>query len=103
MDVLGFDDYGDFNAVAAPNKGVATLAAIVGESHKRRKIPALTEVGLEKLTTPNWFDENLLGQIKADPQARQIAYLMVWRNARTGHFYAPYPSHVSVPGFLRFY
>lgn len=103
VDVLGFDDYGDFNAVAAPNKGVATLAAIVGEAHKRRKTPALTEAGLEKLTVPNWFDENLLGQIKADPQARQIAYLMVWRNAHNGHFYAPYPGHASVPGFLRFY
>jgi len=28
---------------------------------------------------------------------------MVWRNAHTGHFYAPYPGHPSVPGFLSFY
>jgi len=102
-DVLGFDDYGDFNTVTSPNKGVTTLAALVGEAEKRRKIPALTEAGLEKLTAPNWYNDNLLGQLKADPQARKIAYLMVWRNAHTGHFYAPYPGHPSVPGFLSFY
>ncbi len=103
VDVLGFDDYGDFNAVATPNKGVTTLEAIVGAARQRGKIAALTEAGLEKVTAPNWFDENLLGQIKASSQARQIAYVMVWRNAYTGHFYAPYPGHVSIPGFLKFY
>ena len=102
-DVLGFDDYGDFDKVTTPNQGVATLAAIVGEADKRRKIPALTEAGLEKITVPDWYDTNLLGQMKADPQARRIAYLLVWRNAHPGHFYAPYPGHASVPGFLRFY
>ncbi|WP_375418278.1 glycoside hydrolase family 26 protein [uncultured Hymenobacter sp.] len=102
VDVLGFDDYSDFDKITTPNKGVATLAAIVGEAGRRGKIAALTEAGLEKITAPAWFNDNLLGQIKADPQARQIAYLMVWRNAHLGHFYAPYPGHASVPGFLEF-
>ncbi len=103
VDVLGFDDYGDFNTITAPNKGVVTLEAIVGEAQKRGKIPALTEAGLEKVTVPDWFDDNLLGQLRASPQASQIAYVMVWRNAHLGHFYAPYPGHASVPGFLKFY
>lgn len=102
VDVLGFDDYSDFDKLTTPNKGVTTLAAIVGEARKRGKIAALTEAGLEKITAPAWFNDNLLGQLKADPQARQIAYLMVWRNAHPGHFYAPYPGHASVPGFLKF-
>lgn len=103
VDVLGFDDYGDFNTITTPNKGVTTLASIVAEAQKRGKVPALTEAGLEKITVPNWYNDNLLGQLKADPQARQIAYVMVWRNAHLGHFYAPYPGHSSVPGFLQFY
>ena len=103
VDVLGFDDYGDFDKITTPNKGVTTLAAIVAEARKRRKIPALTEAGLEKITAPNWYNDNLLGQLKSDPQARRIAYVMVWRNAHLGHFYAPYPGHSSVPGFLKFY
>lgn len=103
VDVLGFDDYGDFDHLTTPNKGVTTLAAIVAEARQRHKVAALTEAGLEKITAPNWYSDNLLGQLKADPQARRIAYLMVWRNAHLGHFYAPYPGHSSVPGFLRFY
>ena len=103
VDVLGFDDYGDFNTITIPNKGVATLDSIVLEAQRRGKVAALTEAGLEKITAPNWFTENLLGQIKTSPLARQIAYFMVWRNARPDHFYAPYPGHPSVPGFLEFH
>ena len=102
VDVLGFDDYGDFDKITTPNKGVTLLASIVGEARRRGKIPALTEAGLEKITAPNWYADNLLGQLKADPQAWRIAYIMVWRNAHLGHFYAPYPGHNSVPGFLKF-
>ncbi len=54
VDVLGFDDYGDFNTIpAGPNRGVATLDSIVVEARRRGKVAALTEAGLEKLTAPN--------------------------------------------------
>jgi mannan endo-1,4-beta-mannosidase len=79
------------------------LEALVDEAHTRGKIAALTETGLEKIPNLNWYPDNLLGQIKSSPRARHIAYLTVWRNAHEGHFYAPYPGHSSVPGFLRFY
>ncbi|HEX8507241.1 MAG TPA: glycosyl hydrolase [Hymenobacter sp.] len=103
VDVLGHDNYGDFNVTTTPNKGVNTLEMLVTEAQNRKKIAALTETGLEKIPNPDWYPENLLGQIKRSPLASQIAYLMVWRNAHEGHFYAPYPGHASVPGFLRFY
>jgi len=103
VDVLGEDDYGDFDAVRTPNPGVTTLENVVAEAQKRGKIAALTEAGLEKITAPEWYTRNLLGQLKSSPQARKIAYVMVWRNAHTGHFYAPYPGHASVPDFLKFY
>ena len=103
VDVLGDDDYGDFDVVATPNRGVLTLDSVVAEAAKRGKIAALTEAGLEKITVPDWYTRNLLGQIEASPRARRIAYVMVWRNAHAGHFYAPYPGHASVPDFLKFY
>lgn len=103
VDVLGHDNYGDFNVVTPENKGVATLEALVEAAHSRGKVAALTETGLEKITNPHWYSENLLQQLKTSPKARQIAYLMVWRNAHEGHFYAPYPGHPSVPDFLHFY
>ena len=103
VDVLGNDDYGDFDQVKPRNRGVATLDSVVMEAEKRGKIAALTEAGLEKITVPDWYTRNLLGQITSSPQARKIAYVMVWRNAHAGHFYAPYPGHASVPDFLKFY
>ncbi|GAB3241348.1 glycosyl hydrolase [Hymenobacter seoulensis] len=103
VDVLGHDNYWDFNALTSPNPGVTTLETLVDEAQARGKVAALTETGLEKIENPNWYPENLLGQIKSSPKARQIAYLMVWRNAHEGHFYAPYPGHSSVPGFRQFY
>ena len=103
VDVLGEDDYGDFNTVRSPNPGIVTLENVVAEAQKRGKVAALTEAGLEKITAPDWYTRNLLGQLKSSPQARKIAYVMVWRNAHSGHFYAPYPGHASVPDFLKFY
>lgn len=103
VDVLGFDDYGDFDTVRSPNPGIITLENLVVEAENRGKAAALTEAGLEKITVSDWYTRNLLGQLKSSPQARRIAYMMVWRNAHTGHFHAPYPGHPSVPDFLKFY
>ena len=103
VDVLGHDNYWDFNVITTPNKGVATLDTLVDIARARGKVAALTEAGLEKISTPTWYTDHLLQQLKHSPKAHQIAYLMVWRNAHEGHFYAPYPGHASVPNFLRFY
>jgi mannan endo-1,4-beta-mannosidase len=102
VDILGFDDYGDFDKPDQLNKGVACLKEIVQYAQSNHKVAALTETGLEKITDPDWFT-TIFNAIKADPYAGRIAYLMVWRNAHTGHFYAPYPGHSSVPDFLKFY
>lgn len=38
-------------------------------------------------------------------QDMDIAYVLVWRNDTRSptHYYAPYPGHVSVPDFMKFY
>jgi mannan endo-1,4-beta-mannosidase len=103
VDILGHDNYGDFNKIETPNKGVKTLEDLTDEAQKRGKVAALTETGLEKIVNLTWYTANLLNQLKSSPKARRIAYLMVWRNAHPGHFYAPYPDHASVPDFMQFY
>lgn len=105
VDVLGYDDYWEFKDIkdtASMKLGVSALAQIVKYAQSRNKVAALTETGLEKIPENLWFS-TLLQQIKADPMASRISYMMVWRNAHTGHFYAPYPGHSSVPDFLNFF
>lgn len=105
VDVLGYDDYWEFKDIkdtASMNLGVKGLAQIAAYAISKNKVAALTETGLEKIPEALWFS-TLLEKIKADPMASKISYLMVWRNAHTGHFYAPYPGHSSVPDFIKFY
>jgi len=103
VDILGQDNYWEFRDIKYADMAVKGLAEICKYARSRNKVAALTETGMEKIENPAWFTEVVLNKIKADPDAREIAYLMVWRNAHTGHFYAPYPGHSSVPDFLKFY
>jgi mannan endo-1,4-beta-mannosidase len=68
----------------------------------RGNIAALTETGLEGIPEADWWTNRLLKYIKADPAASRIAWLLVWRNARENHHYAPYPGHLSAPDFVGF-
>jgi mannan endo-1,4-beta-mannosidase len=101
-DVLGFDHYAaDITAVSSD------LAWLAVESESRNKIPAFTETGFETIPDPEWWTGELLAAIEAQPAARRIAWVLVWRNAnaerdRAGHFYAPYPGHPSAADFVRF-
>ncbi|MCB0534322.1 MAG: beta-mannosidase [Saprospiraceae bacterium] len=75
---------------------VADLAAAHG------KIPAFTETGFEAIPHKNWWTQVLLAQV----QSARIAYLLVWRNAtnrsKPGHYFAPYPGHISASDFVDF-
>ncbi|NQU32281.1 MAG: beta-mannosidase [Bacteroidetes bacterium] len=110
IDILGFDDYGDLcqDATDIPIF-VEQLETLVSIANEKNKPAALTETGAftvdGKATMPenDWFTEKLLKGIMHNEITRQISYVMVWRNANTGHFHAPYPSHPSVPDFLEFY
>jgi mannan endo-1,4-beta-mannosidase len=75
---------------------------LVEMAEERGKVSAFTETGLESIPEENWWTERLLQYIKADPVAARIAWVMVWRNARPNHHYAPYPGHISAPDFQKF-
>lgn len=110
VDVLGFDDYCSLTPGEGP-KGVAQLghdlAWLVRQARERGKIAALTETGLEGIPDSTWWTGKLLAAITSDPEARGIAWALVWRNAnaerdRAGHFFAPYAGQPSAADFRRF-
>ncbi len=110
VDIIGLDNYFDlgshWNKAPANEQAetlIKSLEAIVQLADERNKIPALTETGLDKLTFSGWWTERLLAGLDANEVTRRIAYVLVWRNANTGHFHAPYPGQASAANFVKFY
>lgn len=110
VDILGFDNYHDlgshWNQAPVDEQAkslVQSLEMIVQLADERNKIAALTETGLEKLNEPGWYTQRLLAGLNANENTRKVAYVQVWRNANTNHFFVPYPGHSSVADFISFY
>ncbi|GGI25340.1 glycoside hydrolase family 26 protein [Pedobacter mendelii] len=105
VDVLGFDNYyelKDINDQKSVELAVKSMGQICNYASSKNKIAALTETGQEKIVQTTWFT-TIFNRIMSDTAASKISYMMVWRNAHTGHFYAPYPGHPSVENFKDFY
>jgi mannan endo-1,4-beta-mannosidase len=105
VDVLGFDNYYEFkdlNDEKSIELAVKSIGQICNYAISKNKIAALTETGQEKLVQSKWFTA-VFNKIMSDTQAFKISYLMVWRNAHTGHFYTPYPGHPGESDFKEFY
>ena len=105
VDMLGMDNYGDWGRdglydVAA---GVKKLQIVSGYAIKANKLAAFTETGLESIPHAGWWTDILLKSLK--DAKLQLAYVLVWRNdvSSPTHYYAPFPGHLSVPDFLKFY
>lgn len=106
VDILGLDDYGSLND-RDPAAFSDDLAWLVEEAEKRNKIPALTETGAETIPNENWWTEQVLVALEANPKAKGIAYLLTWRNAnfervQRNHFYTSHPDHPSAPDMKAF-
>ena len=102
VDIMGMDDYHDVKPENDPAELTRRLRILVELAEARGKVPALTETGLSGIPETSWWTDRLLQHIKADPIATRIAWVLVWRNARTTHHYAPYPGHPSLPNFIEF-
>ena len=103
VDLIGFDYYqmpeaGGQSFVREVDRvmGIVTTAA---EEHG--KLAALTEAGYEGIPDSLWWTGTLWPAVKN----HKISYALVWRNAhnKPGHFYAPYPGHLSENDFIDFY
>ncbi len=102
VDVLGMDDYHDLGPKGQTAELLRRVRTVVELAEQRGKISAISETGSDGIPDPTWWTEKLLNPIKNDPVASRISWVMVWRNARPTHHYAPYPGHSSVPDFLQF-
>ncbi len=63
---------------------------------------AISETGLETIPNEQWFTDVVLHTLNANESTRKAAWILLWRNGRPDHYYAPYPEHPSVPDFVEF-
>ncbi len=107
VDVIGLDDYWDVGhghnqrtvneQMDDLYKSLRLLTAIAKE---KGKVAALTETGNDGIVPDNWFTNRLL-----DPINRvelPIAWVLVWRNASTDHFFVPFDGHPNAEDFRQF-
>ncbi len=101
VDVLAFDAYGPATDNDDWFKQVTGNAALMARmADARGKIPAIAEIGIrapdiEAGKFDNRWYRKLLESLKSDPEAREVTYLLVWRNAPNGvdggkpHYWVP--------------
>ena len=105
VDVLGMDNYGDFDNKGTSGASLANskLKLISDLAISKNKIAALTETGYRVTsTTPainNWFSTYLYDAITNNNL--QIAYVMFWNNSNSG-YYVPTPGNSNVADFQNF-
>lgn len=101
VDIMGVDDYWDFSQNRL-DLVVKRLEIVVDAASDHSKIPAFSETGDNALQTPNWYENSLLQVLNASDKTRSLAYVLVWRNGRTNHFYVPYEGHAESDNFRKF-
>ncbi|MDR6436572.1 mannan endo-1,4-beta-mannosidase [Paenarthrobacter nicotinovorans] len=115
VDVLGYDNYDGSGGSQQWLDGlVADLGMISRLADERGKVAALTEVGVSGALKENgqnadtaWYS-HVLSALKADPDARRMAWMLTWTNYGTGQFFVPYPAtgelaeHEMLPDFRAF-
>lgn len=99
VDVIGFDNY-CYNSVKDYkynlDKRMGLQLEIAKEHHK---LACLAETGYQGIPQADWWTTVLLPELKKYPQT---SFVLVWRNWKTSHFYAPYPGQVSADDFKQF-
>ncbi len=109
VDILGFDNYHDFRTNEGVPLAIEQIRIVVELAGEMDKVAALTETGYNLIPQEDWWTQNILYPIKNDPVARNIAWVLVWRNEnwrRDGayiHHFGPYPGHLSAEDFVRFH
>ncbi len=102
VDILGLDYYMLYNKTNI-NHLENALTVVNNLAESKNKVSALTEIGIENLTIDDWFTKYLLAAVNKNGTTKNVAWALVWRNESTGHHFAPYPGHSSVPDFIQFY
>ena len=91
VDILGVDNYWDLKQEGGAEQAIKKLHIVIELANKKEKISAFTETGIENVTDGKWYSQKL-GKVLADPIiAKEISYVMVWRNDGNVHYFFPYP------------
>jgi mannan endo-1,4-beta-mannosidase len=99
VDFIGFDNYctqGIARYKKNLDKRLALLDVIAAEHHK---VSCLAETGYEGIPGSDWWTKVLLPSL----YKYKTSYVLLWRNANTHHFYAPYPGQQSADDFKQFF
>jgi mannan endo-1,4-beta-mannosidase len=102
VDIIGhdlyhrsFDNEGTKQYIQTLQKNLSILSEIAKEHNK---VTALTETGLETIPVADWWTSTLWNTI----EPFNISYVLVWRNGRSNHYYAPCPNNISLNDFRKF-
>ncbi|HPG40671.1 MAG TPA: glycosyl hydrolase [bacterium] len=101
VDILGLDYYQLWSKSSATTLGKG-LQMMSAQAAARNKAAAITETGVENVPFTDWWTGYLLAALKYK-QTKGIAWVLVWRNKSTDHFFGPYPGHKSEQDFITFY
>lgn len=98
-DFIGFDNYcyksiSDYQWNLNLRLGLLDMIAA-----KHHKLACLAETGYEGIPDAGWWTKTLLPVLSK----YKTSYVLLWRNANTHHFYAPYPGQLSAEDFKLFY
>ena len=105
VDVLGMDNYGDFNnqGQTGSDRANAKLKMISDLAVAKVKIAALTETGYQVTsTTPainGWFSTYLYNALTAN--SVEISFVMFWNNTTSG-YWVPTPTDSNAADFKTF-
>ncbi len=102
VDVIGLNNYCDFSYDETIGRGIHQLANLTSFAQSINKISALTETGQEGLHKRNWWTTSLLNPIKNDPLARNVSWIMTWKNTSKDSYFTPFPYSSSVRDFIQF-
>lgn len=100
VDILGFDTYhrnppkSDSAFIANATRMVATIRDLGKTSEKPF---AITETGLEQIIEADWWTRILQPVIHSSG----LSYILVWRNGRPDHYYAPFEGNNTVEDFRK--
>jgi len=100
VDILGFDTYhrnppkSDSAFIANAARMVTTIRDLGKSSGKPF---AITETGLEQITEADWWTKIIQPIIKNSG----LSYILVWRNGRPDHYYAPFEGNNTVEDFRK--
>jgi beta-mannanase len=93
VDILGVDNYADLKRKDGAEEAIKKLHIVIGLAQQKSKLCAFTETGSENVSDEKWYSQRL-GKVLSDPLiAKEISYVMVWRNDDKVHYFFPYPGH----------